>query len=110
MWRLVARSSFSIFWRRRARIGLWAIPQVLGVQGLARGGCWGYTGRGAVAAILQPEDIPYGSRRGRGDAGAGGYGAEPGWPFIGWAQVTLGGNVGARVAPHPPVLGVIPSQ
>lgn len=34
-----------------------------------------------MAATLQPDDIPCRSRRGRGDAGAGGYGAERGVAF-----------------------------
>lgn len=46
-----------------------------------RGEGYRCTGRGSVAATLQPDDIPGGSRRGRRDAGAGGYGAERGVAF-----------------------------
>lgn len=45
------------------------------------------TGSVAVAATLQPEGILCRSRRGCGDAGAGGCGAERRWPLIGWALV-----------------------
>lgn len=64
------------------------------------------TGMGAAAANLQLEDILCRTRGGRGDAGAGGCGAERRWLLIGWARATLGGNVGAGAAPGPPGLRV----
>lgn len=84
-------------------------------------GTWGVRGAGAGRALGSPEEAqwrrpssPTTSLAAR--AGAAGMQAQAaterrgGWPFIGWARVTQGGNVGARVAPHPPGIGMIPSQ
>lgn len=60
----------------------------------------GCTSRGAVVATLQPEDIPCRPRRGRGDAGAGGSGAEVAshWLGAGYPRRKRGRRGGSRSA------------